>query len=208
MPPHFKLNVRIPNGAPFRALTAQWDGRKIHSVHYIPKCSSDEKEVGDRPENKVIDKLERLLNAYLSSTPEELESKPALYDSLSSDVKEAPSEFQSDVRKVVIKIPCGRVRAYSKVAVDTGRSSKAGLAVGTACGKNLLGIVIPVFRVIACQSDIYCLGNFHNGQAHTDEKAKDKAMKTCRKIKRWFLEHEGCTVDGDNYDSTVIPRHG
>ena len=208
--PHFKLNVGIPDDAPFSALTAQWDGEKIHSVHYIPKCSPDEQEVGDRPESEVIDRLECLLSTYFSSTPEELESKPVLYDSdsLSSDFKEASSKFQADVRNAVIEIPCGYVRAYSEVAVDIGRSRKAGLAVGTDCGNNLLGIVIPVFRVIACQSDIYYLGNFHNGQAHTDKKVKDEMMKTCRKIKRWFLEHEGCTVDGDDYFSKVIPRHG
>ena len=204
MLPHFKLDVVIPDGAPFSALTAQWDGKKIHSVHYIPKCSPDEKEVGDRPESEVIDELEHLLNAYFSSTPEELESKPVRFDTLSSHLKEASSEFQDAVRKVVIEIPCGYVRAYSEVAVDTGRSRNAGLAVGTACGNNLLGIVIPVFRVIACQSDIYYLGDFHNGQAHTDKKVKDEMMKTCRKIKRWFLEHEGCTVDGDDYYSRAV----
>ena len=207
MSSHFQLNVRIPDGAPFSALTAQWDEGKIHSVHYIPIHSSGKSE-GVRPQSEGIDELERLLNAYLSSTPEELESKPIRFDTLSSHLREAPNKFQDDVRNAVIKIPCGGVRAYSEIAVESGYSRDEAEKVGDACGSNPLGIVIPVFRVIARRRGVYYLGEFHNGHAHTDKKAKDEMMKSWRKIKRWLLEHEGCKVDGDNYLSTVIPRHG
>ena len=202
MPPHFKLKVGIPDGAPFSALTAQWDGKKIHSVHYIPKYSPDEKEVVDRPQSEVIDELERLLNAYLSSTPEELESKPVCFDTLSPHLKEAPSKFQDDVRNAVMKIPCGCVRAYSEIAVESGYSRDEAEKVGEACGSNPFGIIVPAFRVIRAGSR---LGNFHKGHAHTDEK---QDHKTWREIKRWFLMHEGCQVDGAKYGSQVIPRHG
>ena len=205
MLPHFKLNVRIPAGAPFKALTAQWDGKKIHSVHYIPTHSSEEAD-GVRPQNEVIDELERLLNAYLSGTPEDLMSEPVRFDSLSLHLCEAPNSFESDVRKAVIDIPCGGVLAYGEVAETIGLPRKEAYRVGEACGNNPLGIIVPAFRVIRSE---FRLGDFHKGHAHADEDAKranraDKKM--WREIKRWFLLHEGCYVEGANYGSLVTPR--
>ena len=205
MTQHFQLNVRVPDGAPFRVLTAQSDGMTIHSVHYIPTHSS-EKADGIRPQSEVIDELERLLNAYLSSTPEDLASKPVRFDRLSPHLGQAPNKFEDDVRKAVINIPCGSVLAYGEVAEKIGYSREEAVRVGEACGSNPFGIVVPVFRVIRAG---FRLGDFHRGHAHTSENPKQdkKDKKTWREIKRWFLQHEGCQVDGANYGSQVIPRH-
>ena len=202
MSPHFELHVRVPDGAPFRALTAQWDGEKIRSVHYIPTHSSEEAD-GVRPQSEVIDELERLLGVYLSSTPEDLASKPVSFDGLSPHLGEAPSKFEDEVRRAVIDIPCGSVLAYGEVARNIGHPRDF-IEVGEACGNNPLGIVVPAFRVILAG---FRLGDFHKGHAHAGENTK-RDKKTWREIKRWFLQHEGCRVDGAKYHSQVIPRHG
>ncbi len=52
-------------------------------------------------------------------------------------------------------------------------------AVGGACGKNPLALVVPCHRVVAKSG----LGGFSSGQAHALD------------IKRWLLHHEGVDIE-------------
>jgi AraC family transcriptional regulator of adaptative response/methylated-DNA-[protein]-cysteine methyltransferase len=55
--------------------------------------------------------------------------------------------FQQRVWQALLQIPRGETRTYSQIAEAVG-SPKAVRAVGTACGSNLLAVVIPCHRVV------------------------------------------------------------
>lgn len=60
---------------------------------------------------------------------------------------ESGTDFQVSVWKELLKIPYGETRNYQEIAVSIGRP-KALRAVGQACKKNPIGIVVPCHRVI------------------------------------------------------------
>jgi AraC family transcriptional regulator of adaptative response/methylated-DNA-[protein]-cysteine methyltransferase len=55
--------------------------------------------------------------------------------------------FQQRVWQALLEIPRGETRTYAQVAEAVG-SPKSVRAVGTACGSNLLAVVIPCHRVV------------------------------------------------------------
>ena len=83
--------------------------------------------------------------------------------------KISPTNFRLKVYQEMQKIPYGKSITYSDLAGKVG-SPKAFRAVGTACGKNPLPLIIPCHRVKA-QSG---LGGFTGGLD----------------IKRFLLNHE------------------
>ena len=58
--------------------------------------------------------------------------------------------FQQRVWQALLAIPRGETRTYSQIAEAVG-SPKAVRAVGTACGSNLLAVVIPCHRVVGSE---------------------------------------------------------
>ena len=81
--------------------------------------------------------------------------------------------FQQRVWQAIAAIPYGQVASYGDIARLIGSAPRA---VGQACGRNPLPIIIPCHRVVAAQG----LGGFSLGRQH-DTLA----------IKRWLLQHEG-----------------
>ena len=67
----------------------------------------------------------------------------------SFDFPVAPSgtEFQQTVWKELARIPYGEVRTYGQIASSLGKPGAA-RAVGLACNRNPLWIVIPCHRVV------------------------------------------------------------
>ena len=57
----------------------------------------------------------------------------------------AGTDFQRRVWDAMLAIPYGRMRAYGDLAGDLSSSARA---VGTACGRNPIPIIIPYHRVI------------------------------------------------------------
>ncbi|WP_274423654.1 bifunctional helix-turn-helix domain-containing protein/methylated-DNA--[protein]-cysteine S-methyltransferase [Chelativorans sp. YIM 93263] len=57
------------------------------------------------------------------------------------------TDFQVRVWEALLKIPMGRVRAYSDIAAEIG-SPKASRAVGAAIGANPLSFVVPCHRAV------------------------------------------------------------
>ena len=55
--------------------------------------------------------------------------------------------FQQRVWRALLEIPRGETRSYAQIAEAVG-SPKAVRAVGTACGSNLLAVVVPCHRVV------------------------------------------------------------
>jgi AraC family transcriptional regulator of adaptative response/methylated-DNA-[protein]-cysteine methyltransferase len=55
--------------------------------------------------------------------------------------------FQQRVWRALLAIPRGETRTYAEIAEAVG-SPAAVRAVGTACGANLLAVVVPCHRVV------------------------------------------------------------
>ncbi len=58
----------------------------------------------------------------------------------------AGTAFQKNVWKLMVDIPYGSSRTYGGLSDDLGSSPRA---VGGACGKNPIAIIIPCHRVLA-----------------------------------------------------------
>ena len=69
-----------------------------------------------------------------------------------------PETFYQKVLSAMVDIPYGEVRAYSEIARVTGNPDAA-RAVGNACGKNPLPVIVPCHRVVGKHS----IGGFSSG---------------------------------------------
>lgn len=67
--------------------------------------------------------------------------------------------FQRDVWQSLYRIPFGETRSYVDIARDIGKP-KAARAVGQACGKNPIPIIVPCHRVISQNGS---LGGYSSG---------------------------------------------
>ena len=63
------------------------------------------------------------------------------------DVELSGTDFQKSVWQEMIKIPYGETRTYQEIAINIGRP-RTYRAVGNACNKNKLPVVIPCHRVV------------------------------------------------------------
>lgn len=79
--------------------------------------------------------------------------------------------FQTSVWNAIYKIPFGKLKTYSEIAKEIG-NPKAVRAVGSACGKNPIPVLIPCHRVIGKNNS---LGGFGGGL----------------KLKKYLLKNEG-----------------
>lgn len=57
------------------------------------------------------------------------------------------TDFQKQVWNALLEIPYGETRSYQEIAVRIGKP-KALRAVGGACNRNPIGIIVPCHRVI------------------------------------------------------------
>lgn len=80
------------------------------------------------------------------------------------------TKFQQDVWREISQIPYGQTRSYGEIAKRIGRP-KAARAVGMACNKNQLILLIPCHRVIGSN---HSLTGYEGGLQR----------------KHWLLEHE------------------
>ncbi|MEK6693539.1 MAG: methylated-DNA--[protein]-cysteine S-methyltransferase [Nitrospirota bacterium] len=131
------------------------------------------KDFGDSLKNVVkknhrgIPQLKKALRAYFSPDGKQPSFKYPI------DLLEG-TPFERKVWHMIKKIPYGKVVSYKDIAMKIGKP-KAVRAVGSACGKNPLPIIIPCHRVIAKDKG---LGGYSPGI----------------KIKRKLLEIEGVNI--------------
>ena len=83
------------------------------------------------------------------------------------------SDFQHRVWDAMERIPCGETRTYGDLARELGTSPRA---VGSACGRNALPILIPCHRVVSASG----LGGY----------AGDWEKGLALEVKSVLLEHE------------------
>ncbi|AGB38281.1 methylated-DNA--[protein]-cysteine S-methyltransferase [Natronococcus occultus] len=84
-----------------------------------------------------------------------------------------PDDFTGAVMRPIAAIPFGETRTYGDLAADL---ETAPIAVGQACGRNPVPVVVPCHRVVGHDS----LGGYAGGLA----------------LKRRLLEHEGGSIPG------------
>ncbi|MFA5122852.1 methylated-DNA--[protein]-cysteine S-methyltransferase [Zavarzinia sp.] len=81
--------------------------------------------------------------------------------------------FQRKVWRRIAAIPFGAFETYGSLAKALG--GVAAQAVGQACGRNPVGLLVPCHRVLAAGPK---LGGYGGSEA----------------VKRWLLEHEGIVL--------------
>jgi methylated-DNA-[protein]-cysteine S-methyltransferase len=67
------------------------------------------------------------------------------------------SEFERAVWSALFAIPYGEMRTYGQIAVDVGEPDGA-RAVGVACNRNPLPIVVPCHRVVGADGKLVGFG--------------------------------------------------
>jgi methylated-DNA-[protein]-cysteine S-methyltransferase len=82
-----------------------------------------------------------------------------------------PMGFTGSVMREVATIPCGEVRTYGEIATEL---DTAPVAVGGACGRNPVPLIVPCHRVVGTDS----LGGYSGGGDRGPE------------LKRRLLDHE------------------
>ncbi len=145
---------------PIGRLLLAADSEGLHAIRF-PSDGEPARAPDDWTEDaSALAEVARQLRAYFSG---ELET---------FDLILAPqaTPFQAEVLKQLIHIPFGQTRSYGELAQALQRPGAA-RAVGTACARNPLPIVIPCHRVIGQRG---ALTGFAGGLTS----------------KRWLLDHE------------------
>ncbi len=83
------------------------------------------------------------------------------------------TKFQQSVWRELSKIPLGETRTYGEIA---GKLNSSARAVGNACRRNPIAVIIPCHRVVSATG----LGGYAG-------KTEGRQLN----IKRWLLKHEG-----------------
>lgn len=83
------------------------------------------------------------------------------------------TKFQQSVWRELSKIPLGETRTYGEIARKLNSSARA---VGNACRRNPIAVIIPCHRVVSAKG----LGGYAG-------KTEGRQLN----IKRWLLKHEG-----------------
>ena len=83
--------------------------------------------------------------------------------------------FQKNIWNTLTKIPFGSTVSYKELGILSGYNSNYSRAVGNACNRNPIPIVVPCHRVVGKNHQLF---GFSGGI----------------EIKKWLLEHEGCKI--------------
>ena len=128
-------------------------------------AESDEQPLDSdiKSKNKLEKSIRQQLKKYFSSA--------ISFNAISLLLNGTP--FQKSVWRELSKIPLGETRTYGEIANKLSSSPRA---VGNACRRNPIAIIIPCHRVISAQG----LGGYAGA---TEGRQLD--------IKRWLLNHEG-----------------
>ena len=102
------------------------------------RCGAAQVSSNEDPEDRpLLDRLENQLNEYFLG-------KRRSFD---LPLRMVGTGFQTAVWEALRSIPYGETRTYGEVAEAIGRPG-AGRAVGAACGRNQLLLLIPCHRVV------------------------------------------------------------
>lgn len=155
-----KFTINIPSQ--LGNLVVKIDAGQLSSLSI-----SDEITHSDKPSNneEIKNIQQQIKNYFSSATP-------------FSSVALLPegTAFQKAVWKELCKIPLGEIRTYGEIAKRLNSSARA---VGNACRKNPIAIIVPCHRVVSATG----IGGYAG-------KTEGKQLT----IKRWLLNHEGVSL--------------
>lgn len=103
----------------------------------------EENEIKIGSKSKVVSKIKKQLVAYFEGKQKKLDLEVLIEG----------TDFQKKVWNELLKIPYGEKRTYGEIAKNIG-NPKAYRAVGMACNKNKIPIVIPCHRVIGANQKL------------------------------------------------------
>ncbi|MEO8103611.1 MAG: methylated-DNA--[protein]-cysteine S-methyltransferase [Betaproteobacteria bacterium] len=147
---------------PFAVLGIREEARHIVAIDYLPLASEDLP-----PATALATEAVRQLQAYLADPGAHFDLPVAMNG----------TAFETRVWSTIAMIPAGAVRTYGDIARLVRSAPRA---VGGACARNPLPLVIPCHRVVAAGG---ALGGFMGGSASVP-----------LAIKRWLLAHEGAAA--------------
>ncbi|MBI5443259.1 MAG: methylated-DNA--[protein]-cysteine S-methyltransferase [Deltaproteobacteria bacterium] len=151
--------------SPVGLLKIDADGGSVIRVSF-----ADEESPPDTPPREILDRALRELREYFSCERREFE--------LPLRRPEA-TPFQHRVWDALLRIPFGQTLTYGELARELGTSPRA---VGGACARNALPILIPCHRVVAKTG----LGGFSG----------DWETGLALRVKAELLRHETAVLGG------------
>lgn len=156
-------NLKISLPSQFEGLALEIERGMLLSLSITEKKSSRAKELASDPDKQLKTMIYQKLEKYFSSA----------LPCQSIPIEPQGTSFEKLVWDELIKIPLGETRTYGEIATKLNSSAQA---VGNACRKNPIQLIIPCHRVISAKG----IGGYA-GQM------KGKQLE----IKRWLLNHEG-----------------
>ncbi len=129
--------IRIPS--PLGILCGTVGEGTVFSLFFASSDGSFPQDVFSSPEDRqTAELLKTQLDEYFAGRRQSFDLPFALHG----------TEFQVAVWNAIRQIPYGEVRSYGEVAWMAGYP-RAARAVGTACRKNPLLLIVPCHRVVA-----------------------------------------------------------
>ncbi len=122
------------------------------------RVTSDGKQITgvDMAKKKAISHADMLTKRCANEIQRYFDGKTTVF---SVPMHAEGTAFQKSVWKAMGRIPYGRTKTYAALAKDIGKP-KAVRAVGSACGKNPLLVIVPCHRVVGSNGS---LGGFSAG---------------------------------------------
>ena len=157
-------DFKLPSLAPISGMTLAFNGRELLSLSISDKRINNLIAVSNatKDDAKTEGILLQIKKYFTDVRP---------FDSIS--LNPAGTPFQQSVWSELNKIPMGETRTYGEIAKILNTSARA---VGNACRKNPIQIIVPCHRVVSAKG----LGGYAG-------KTDGNQMN----IKRWLLSHEG-----------------
>ena len=118
------LDIQSPIGA----LRLHGDGTAIIKLEWVARISKTS-------DDKILNAAARELINYFTGKS----------NSFTVPLRPEGSAFQQSVWHMMQKIPAGKTMSYGQVAAKLKSGARA---VGTACGKNPIPIIIPCHRIV------------------------------------------------------------
>ncbi|SUX54915.1 methylated-DNA--[protein]-cysteine S-methyltransferase [Chromobacterium vaccinii] len=152
------MDYRVVIAAPFGRLGVRSEAGALRELRFLPADA-----VLRPPEPGSLEaEVARQLDAYYAD-PRHVFTVPWRLDG---------TLYQLRVWERISAIPCGQTRRYLDLSRDLSSSPRA---VGGACGRNPIPVIVPCHRVVASAG----LGGFNQS---TGDETLD--------IKKWLLRHE------------------
>lgn len=144
---------------PFAVVGVKVDGEAISGIEFLPENTPERV-----PENAVIQELVLQLEWYLADP---------VSSQLDIPIHTKGTSFQQRVWAALRKIPPGSAVTYGELAKQLNSGARA---VGNACRRNPVPLIVPCHRVVSSQGLGGFAGDRHDGWT---------------RIKRRLLAHEG-----------------